>query len=104
MSPTYVLHPAAESDVRAVVGYSLRQWGEAQTRRYMDELRRDIEALAAGEKPSKELASTYPGLRVARCRQHFVFFIMRADSPTLIVAVFHERMDLMKRLSRRLPK
>ena len=104
MSLKYVLHPAAESDLREVVRYSLRQWGEAQTRRYMDELRGDIEALAAGEKPSKELASIYTGLRVARCRHHFVFFIIRADGPALIVAVFHVRMDLMKRLARRLPK
>lgn len=103
MSSTYVLHPAAESDLRDVVRHSLRQWGEAQTRRYMDELRCDIEALAAGEKPSKELASIYPGLRVARCRQHFVFWIVPATGPALIVAVFHERMDLMKRLARRLP-
>jgi len=33
---------------------------------------------------------------------HYIFYCTREDQPPLILAVFHERMDLMQRLKKRL--
>ena len=102
MTPPYVLTRAAEADLREVIGYTRRQWGVAQARRYASELQRCIEALAAGEVGNRDLADLYPGLRVRHCQHHYIFCLPRPDAPALIIAILHERMDLMARVAGRL--
>lgn len=48
------------------------------------------------------MSALYPALRMARCEHHYVFCLPRENAPALIVAIFHERMDLMTRLADRL--
>lgn len=102
MTASYVLSSAAEADLRAIVRYTRKEWGEAQTRRYMAKLRDGIEAIATGRGHSKDMATLYPGLRMILCEHHYVFCLPRDDAPALVVAIFHERMDLMVRLADRL--
>ena len=70
MTPSYVLTSAAEADLRDVVRYTRRQWGSAQARRYVGELQRCIEALAAGEGRHRLMADLHPGLRMRHCEHH----------------------------------
>jgi toxin ParE1/3/4 len=44
----------------------------------------------------------YPTLRMAHCEHHYVFCLPRDNEPALVVGIFHERMDLMTKLSERL--
>jgi len=39
---------------------------------------------------------------MAHFEHHYVFCLPREDGPALVVAIFHERMDLMTRLADRL--
>jgi plasmid stabilization system protein ParE len=39
---------------------------------------------------------------MARCEHHYIFCLPRSDAPALVVAIFHEKMDLMTRLAGRL--
>ena len=48
------------------------------------------------------MSSLHPGLIMARCQYHYLFCLPRPDAPALIVAILHERMDLMARLADRL--
>ena len=98
----YVLTNAAEADLRGIIRHTRQRWGDAQVRRYIGELERDIARLAAGQGVFKDMSALYPALRVAHCGHHYVFCLSRADAPALIVAIFHERMDLMARLADRL--
>ncbi|KAA0692033.1 type II toxin-antitoxin system RelE/ParE family toxin [Neorhizobium sp. P12A] len=98
----YILTAEAESDLRSVIRYTRAQWSAAQVRRYVSALERGIANLAEGKGPFKDMSELHPALRMARCEHHFVFCLFRKDSPALIVAIFHERMDLMKRLAGRL--
>lgn len=50
----------------------------------------------------KELDAIYPALRMAHCEHHYVFCLPRENAPTVVVAIFHERMNLMERLAERL--
>ncbi len=50
----------------------------------------------------KDMSALYPALRMAHCEHHYVFCLPREDAPALIVAILHERMDLMARLADRL--
>lgn len=102
MTNSYILSSAAEADLRAIVRYTRSEWGEAQTRRYLAKLGTGIENLAAGRGYFKDMAALYPGLRMVLCEHHYIFCLPREDAPALVVAIFHERMDLMTRLAERL--
>ncbi len=102
MSRTHVLAPAAAADLREIARYTQDQWGDAQARRYAAQIDEGCAALAAGKPPCKDLGHLLPGLRSKLVGSHFVFGLVRESRPTLILAVLHERMDLMQRLSQRL--
>ena len=98
----YILTAEAESDLRSVIRYTRAQWSAAQVRSYVSALERGIANLAEGKGPFKDMSALYPALRMARCEHHYVFCLLREDAPAFIVAILHERMDLMKRLADRL--
>lgn len=102
MTTAHVLTAAAEADLRSIIRYTRQQWGDAQTRRYIADLTKGIEQIAIGQGRWKDLSSLYPGLRMARCQQHFLFCLPRNGEPALIIAILHQRMDLIARLSSRL--
>ncbi len=41
-----VLRPRAEADLAEIAQYTISEWGEAQAKRYIENLRRTIEAVA----------------------------------------------------------
>ncbi|AOM42694.1 type II toxin-antitoxin system RelE/ParE family toxin [Xenorhabdus hominickii] len=98
----YILTEAAEADLRAIIRYTRKQWGNAQTHRYITTLKQGIERLACGKGSFKDMSELYPALRMARCEYHYVFCLPRESAPALIVAIFHEKMDLLTRLADRL--
>ena len=102
MNSGYVLTQAAEADLRDIIRYTRKQWGAAQVRQYVGRRESGIAQLAAGQSAFQEVSAVFPALRVARCQHHYVFCLPRDDAPALIVAIFHERMDLMTRLGDRL--
>lgn len=98
----YVLTAAAEADLRAIVRYTRKQWGDPQVRSYIARLELGIECLAAGEGAYRDMSDVHPALRMAHCEHHYVFCLPRDGAPALIVAILHERMDLIARLTGRL--
>ncbi len=102
MTPAYVLLPDAEADLRTIIRYSRAQWGDAQTRNYVAKLTRCIETIVGGERATKDVSDLYPGLRMVHCQHHYIFCLPRENDAALVVAIFHERMDLMTRLADRL--
>ncbi len=98
----YQISDAAAEDWQDIVNYTLTQHGEAQTRKYMSALENGIEKMALGEPPYKNLDSLYSGLRSIHCEHHYIFAVMRTNAPMLVIAVFHERMNLMMQLKKRL--
>lgn len=99
---SYVLTQAAEADLRAVIRYTAKQWGDAQVRRYLGVLEQGIVSLAEGHSAFKDMSTVYPGLRMVRADHHYIFCLPREDAPALVVAILHERMDLLTRLTGRL--
>jgi len=98
----YILTAAAEADLRGIIRYTRKEWGAAQVRRYVATLEQGMARLAAGLGAFKDLGAIYPALRMVRCDHHYVFCLPRAGEPALVIAIFHERMDLMMRLADRL--
>ncbi len=102
MTTSYVLTSAAEADVRDIIRYTRKQWGVEQVRNYVNKLTQAIEHVAADAPGSKDMSALYPTLRMRRCEHHYIFCLPCEDAPALIVAIFHERMDLIARLAERL--
>lgn len=98
----FVLTAAAESDLRGIVRYTRKQWGNAQVRHYIATLEQGIASLADGKGVFKDMSELFPGLRMGLYEHHYIFCLPRDGAPSLIVAIFHERMDLMTRLADRL--
>ena len=102
MNQAYVLSTLAETDLRDIVRYSRKQWGDKRTRTYAKQLEHGADKLARGEGHYRDMSAVYPELRVAHVGHHYVFCLPRADAPALVVAVLHERMDIITRLKARL--
>ncbi len=52
----------------------------------------------------KDWSEVLPGLRVQAVGRPFIFCLPRPGQPALVIAIFHERMDLMARLQGRLQR
>lgn len=59
--------------------------------------------MAKGEGVFKDMGFLLPGLRLAFCGKHCIFCMPQPGAaPAIILAILHERMDLMARLKSRL--
>ena len=102
MTRPYVLTKGAEADLRGIADYTAAQWGAQQCRSYIAALEDKAEALARGQGVFKDMSSLMPGLRVATCGKHDIFCVPRQDGPAVVLAILHERMDILARLKSRL--
>ncbi|MCK9510769.1 MAG: type II toxin-antitoxin system RelE/ParE family toxin [Pigmentiphaga sp.] len=102
MTRPYVLTRGAAADLRGIVRYTIEQWGEAQCKIYIAQLEAAGCELAKGQGPYKKLDDLQPGLRVRLAGRHYLFCLPRTGEPALLLAILHERMDIMTRLKSRL--
>jgi len=69
---------------------------------YVTKLKTGMANVAAGKGVFKAMDALYPKLRMAHCEHHIIFCLPRENAPALVLALFHERMDLMVRIADRL--
>jgi toxin ParE1/3/4 len=91
---------SAQEDLIDIWLYTQETWGEAQADVYQDALHLCCERIAAGRAQAKPVPGL-DGVRSHRCQHHYLFFVEQ-DSAVIIVAVLHERMNLVERLRDRL--
>ena len=99
---TYELTTAAEDDLKAIARYTLSEWGETQLFHYADLLEQRMKAIAQGTAHSRTFSKRYPDVRVTRCEHHYIFYLHPQNQAPKIIAVLHEKMDLVQRLKHRL--
>jgi toxin ParE1/3/4 len=102
LNAAYVLTKAAEADLRSIIRYSRNTWGASQARTYIAKIEGHIIGLAQGQQSPRMLIDIHPDLLMLRVEHHYLFAVRRPDAPLLIVAILHERMDLIVRLRDRL--
>ena len=101
--PSYELTPAAQDDLCEIARYTLKQWGESQSLHYAGLLEQCFQEIAGRSIVSRAVSKRFPALRSCRCEYHHVFYLHPDDKPPQIIAVLHEKMDLLQRLKGRLP-
>lgn len=99
---SYRLTRAAEKDVRDIARYTLKTWGVDQARRYGENLEAHFEAIAQGEVRLRNVTPTWPDLYVSRCEHHYVFTLRAAQEKPVMIAILHERMDMLRHIEKRL--
>jgi len=102
MTRPYVLTRGAAADLRGIIRYSAEKWGEAQSLAYAAQLEAAACEVALGQGVFKQADDLLAGLRVRQAGKHILFCLPRPKQPALILAILHERMDLMARLKDRL--
>jgi len=100
--PNYELTEKADEDLKRIALYTISKWGSAQAERYGAVLEAHFDAIGTGKAKTRVFLRHRPELRVSRARHHYVFHLEREKHLPLILAVFHEHMDLMTRLRARL--
>ena len=99
--PGYRLSVAAEADLTGIWDYTFETWGEAQADRYLEQMEACFERIAAGQAVCRDFPEIDTRLQSCHCEHHYVFFLT-SNTDVIIIAVLHERMDLMTRLQGRL--
>lgn len=102
MTKFFVLAKGAVADLKQIVQYTNDIWGKGQCTAYMAELERAAILVAKGEGHFKDLHTIYPNLRMTKSGHHYIFCCLREKGLPVIIAILHERMDLMTRLKGRL--
>lgn len=102
MTRPFVYAREAQAELREIVRYAARQWGAAQAQAYARQIDEAATDLATGQGVFKDWSTALPGLRVKAAGSHFVFCVLRPGKPALVLAILHQRMDLLVRLRGRL--
>lgn len=100
--PEFLLSRGAEADLSKIAIYTLETWGVEQARKYQDAITQHFHKLASDAIRTKAAFPHRDDIRVSRCEHHYVFSVKRRGVIG-ILAVLHERMDLLTRLRARLP-
>ena len=100
--PKYELAEAAEADLKNIALYTISKWGSRQAAHYAALLDAHFDAIGSGRARTRVFLQHRPALRVSRIKHHYVFHLTREGRCPLILAIFHENMDLMTRLRDRL--
>lgn len=93
---SYDLTLAAEEDLRDIWWYTLETWEPEQTDKCLDQLGDCFDTIGSRRAPSRSSPQLPGEVCIHRCQSHYIFWIV-IDRP-IIIAVLHEKMDLLRRL------
>ena len=98
----YELTGPAEEDLKDIARYTLTEWGKKQSLHYAALLEKRFCEIAARTAISRSFSDRAPQVLVSRCEHHYIFYIHPEKKSPRIIAILHERMDMLKRLKNRL--
>ena len=97
--PTHqlVIAPAAKADLKEIYQYGLRQWGQAQSDSYLENLKDHFWSLTEQPLMGVERPELLPGLRTLPIESHALFYRVTTDTVE-IIRVLHGRQDPQRHL------
>lgn len=100
--PDYKIIPSAEKEIEHILDYTITNHGPDQMLKYRDQLISCIENIASETGFYKTLKRKNKVLRYLHCQKHYIYALVRKNKPVLVIALYHEKMDIIKRLDQRL--
>ncbi|MEE4297773.1 MAG: type II toxin-antitoxin system RelE/ParE family toxin [Wenzhouxiangella sp.] len=98
------LSRAAERDLQEIARFTFRRWGPTQVSKYRDHLSNRLDDIAAGALIGKPFSEKLPNVLVVHVQRHFMFYEQANRDRPLILAILHEKRDLVARLAERLAR
>lgn len=98
----YDLTLAAENDLRGILTYTLKEWGPDQLKRYQLGLTAKLEAIASNEVVERRFSENLPTVLIAKYEYHFIFYTVENRDRPPVLAILHEKQDIVVRLADRL--
>ncbi len=98
----YDLTQSAQDDIKEVARHTLEQWGKQQSLHYASLLETRFLEISNLTAITRRFSERYPQIRVCRCEHHYIFYLHLEGKRPCIVAVLHERMDMIAKLKKRL--
>ncbi len=98
----YEITRDAEADLEEIARYTIREWGEAQAKSYLDKISQCCKNIANKKIASRNFSDKFPEASVVRCAHHYIFHLTPEAGTPVIFAILHERMDMVARLKSRL--
>lgn len=92
-----VIAPAAKADLKEIYQYGLRQWGQAQSDSYLENLKDHFWSLTEQPLTGVERPELLPGTRSLPIEIHTLFYRVSADTVE-IIRVLHGRQDPQRHL------
>ncbi len=87
----YRLTPDAQFDLIEIRRYTLHQWGETQSLKYLTELRQTIRLLADTPSLGKSRPKIGTNVLSFPCKSHVVYYVMH-EHQLVVFGVLHKRM------------
>lgn len=97
---TIVLNPAARRDVRFILLYTRKQWGQNARDAYEEVLNQALMTLSENPRIGRSQDGIASGLRSFRVRQHVIYYRFSDDSMT-VFRILHGKMDTSQHLGER---
>ncbi len=88
-----VYRPIAAAQLDAITDYTIEKWGSAQAKRYMGDLRREIEFAAEFPGIGSATHGLPPEYRKVRSGSHCVVYRV-SETELIVVRIVHEREDV----------
>jgi len=79
----------------------LERWGEKQYFSYAESFERRFQEISNGTVEQKIFSTLFPHVLINKCEHHYIFYIHKKESIPLIIAILHERMDIVSWLESR---
>jgi len=89
--PNYRLTPDAQSDLIEIRRYTVEQWGEAQSKKYLSELRQTIRLLAETPSPGKPRPEVGINVLSFPHVSHVIYYVVH-EQQLVVFGVLHKRM------------
>ena len=87
-------HALAQRDFMGAAAWSKAQWGAKMTRRYLDEIERQISRIVENPMLGSDAELPRPGLRKITAGRHTIFY-MASESEVQIVRIMGQQQDHM---------
>lgn len=97
MTARWGLSPRAQDDLRTIWNYTARNWNPDQADRYVRQITRDIETVAALPTIGRSCSEVRPGYFRYPSGSHLIFYRAVA-SGIAVVRILHARMDADRHL------
>jgi toxin ParE1/3/4 len=88
-----VLRPRAEADLDGIAEYTKAEWGEAQAKRYILDIRRQIEATTQSPGMGSPVFGLPPAYRKIHSSHHRAIY-RYTETQFIVVRIIHEREDV----------